>query len=70
MPVVIVAIMSLVFLGYGIMVLSVIDTLSRPLLFRIVAIVAILALMGALLAVLIQRLKEIKEEDEDDISKY
>ncbi len=47
-PVVIVVIMLLVFLGYGIMVLSVIDTLSRPLLFRIVAVVAILALMGAL----------------------
>jgi uncharacterized membrane protein YhaH (DUF805 family) len=69
-PVVIVAITSLVFLGYGTIVLSVIDTFSRPLLFRIVAIAAILALMGALVAVLIQRLKEIKEEDEDDISKY
>ncbi len=70
MPVVIVAIMLLVFLGYGILALSAINTFSRPLLFRIIAIAAILAIMGALVAVLIQRLKEIKEEDEDDISKY
>jgi len=69
-PVVIVAIMLLVFLGYGILALSVINTFSRPLLFRIIAIAAILAITGALVAVLIQRLKEIKEEDEDDISKY
>ena len=69
-PVVIAAIMLMVFLGYGIMVLSVIDTFRRPLLFRIVAISAIIGLMGALVAVLIQRLREIKEEDEDDISKY
>ena len=70
MPLVIVVIALLVFLGYGIMALSVIDTFSRPLLFRIIVIAAILAIMGALVAVLIQRLKEIKEEDEDDISKY